>query len=120
MSVATAKSFFDGLIGAASGPIATYQASFLATSGFYFQGLQTPGPSVPNFDAPLFPDITRRPTDHPHTWRALSSRLVGSFPGAVAVDYYGGSLGAGYDLRVMVRDGTATWIRTVSYGPEAS
>ena len=83
-TVDQAKAFFNGLIGVASGPIATYQANFLATSGIYFQGLQTPGPNVPNYDAPLFPDITRRPTDHPHTWRAISSRLVGSFPGAVA------------------------------------
>jgi len=110
------------------------QASYFATYGQYFQGIQTHD-VIPTVGAESPPDKSKKPTDQPHDWDDFGLNLLGNMPGSIALHVYEGSIRVpdetqlrgftlkpyyGYELEAKTHEGTVLWGKVEAYGPEAA
>jgi len=97
MSLATLRTKWDNFIANKFAHLQSRQETYFATHGKYFQGVATnTAPADPNEVAP---DLTKKPTDQPHSWSDAGITLPASVPVSLSIDTYNGPQGKGWLLR---------------------
>jgi hypothetical protein len=92
---------------------------FLATFGYYFQGIVTPA-VYPVDGADVDADLTLHPSDQAQDWTAFLGSAAGSlgkFPCSISIEYHYGPAGRGFTITFRYTNAQGqNWWRSVGIG----